>query len=161
MISIGHESVAIYDDNSGKLIAQAKEIHPDHNLLEVEKAFRGQGYATKILNILEEQIGEREYERVGKSSSALFYIDRGFVPYRRSNTNMEDHQEMETFFHDEEIETQKMTSKESAELLTILKKALKNREKEIILPFPVVLRRDKKESKIYKIFLKRNLKKAA
>jgi len=158
-IRIGDNSVAIYD-TSGQVIAHAKEVHSGHNLLEVEEAFRGQGYATKILNILEEQVGEKETERSARTSSTLFYIKRGFFPYRKIKADPKNKEEMETCFHDEEIETERMSEAESLELITLLKRALKDKE-EFILPFPVLLRKNKNESNAYQMFLKRNLKKAA
>lgn len=151
MLSLGPDSVAIYDDDSGELIASAREEHENHNSIEVNPDFRGLGYATKILDILEQQIGEKKTERVGKTNTALFYIKRGYVPTRKITTDIS------RCFNDEEIETEKITKQEEDDLLSYLKKSLESKE-ETPLPFPVLLQKNESEAKIYQMLLSRKLK---
>jgi GNAT superfamily N-acetyltransferase len=151
-ICIGEKSVAMYDDESGELIAKAKEIIPSHNSLEVTPKFRGQNIATEILDILEGYTGEKIKERAGKTTTVLFYLKRGFVPYKKILTDQR------KCFIQENIEIEDFTEKEKVEILSLVKQSF-NDKKEQVLPFAITLRKDKKEAEIYKMFLKRNLKK--
>lgn len=151
MLSLGTDSVAIYDDESGELIASAREEHEGHNSVEVNPDFRGLGYATKILDVLEQQIGEKNTERVGKTSTALFYIKRGYIPARKITTDIS------KCFNDEDIETEKMSPQEEDELQSYLKKSLEDKTEES-LPFPILLKKNESESKIYQMLLSRKLK---
>lgn len=150
-LSIGPDSVAMYDDKSGDLIASAREEHEGHNSLEVNPDFRGLGYATRVLDILEQQVGEKTLERTAKTNSALFYLKRGYVPYRKITTDINQ------CFNQEEIETKPFTAQEKEELFSILKKAFATKE-DAQLPFPIEIQKNESEAKFYLMRLAGKLK---
>ncbi len=149
-LRIGDNSVAMYTD-SGELVAEAKDVIPSHNLLEVDPKFRGRGIATEVLDILEGYTGEKQAERAVRTSAVLFYLNRGFVPHKKILTDQKE------CFIKEDIETEDFTEEDINQIRTLLKQSQKDKE-ERILPFSITLRRDPKEAEVYKMLLERNFK---